>query len=75
MTTLERIVHGTTADGHEIVRYDRAGKWYVEKADGTRTQISVKRAAELATRPGAQVFEGRYGGRLFRVAVRRRRQT
>lgn len=72
MTSLERIVHGTTAEGHEIVRYDRAGKWFVEKADGSRRRVSVKRAAELATAPGAQAFEGRYGGRLFRVAVRRR---
>lgn len=59
----DRTVHGLTALGNEIVRYDRAGKWYVESINGKRWQVTVKEAA-LAARNGT-AFLGRTGGTLF----------
>lgn len=44
----DRKVHAKTADGIEIVRYDRSGKWYFERQDGTRRPVSVGEAAAVA---------------------------
>jgi hypothetical protein len=60
----DRTVHGMTVEGYEIVRYDRAGKWYVE-GNGYRTHVSVSKAATLATEPGGRVFLGLGGGGRF----------
>lgn len=49
MLSHDRTVHGKTADGGTIVRYDRASKWYVEYGDGrTRRHVSIDEAAKLA---------------------------
>lgn len=69
----DRVVHGVTADGGEIVRYDRAGKWYVEwDSHRPRRAVSVASAAALATMPGAKAYPGRDGGARFSKIVRDR---
>lgn len=66
----DRTVHALMLDRSEIVRYDRAGKWYHEHIDkwmGTtgRKNITVREAAELAVGERAYVFTGRPGGGTF----------
>lgn len=63
----DRTVHGWSADGGEIVRYDRAGKWFLEYRDRPRTRLDVRRAARFA-REG-RAFLGRPGGGRFDKAV------
>jgi hypothetical protein len=60
----DRTVHAITADGHRIVRYDRAGKWYVEEEFGAR-RISLAEAVDMAARRGSAVFLGKPGGSAF----------
>lgn len=68
---MDRTVHAIAADGGEVVRYDRAGKWYLEYGDSARRrELSLNAAASLARRPGAQMFTGRPGGRSFDAKVR-----
>ena len=70
----DRTVHGLTADGGEIVRYDRAGKWYVEWPDASLKPcrpISVREAVDLAGEDGAGAFIGRPGGGRFDSLYRR----
>lgn len=74
----DRTVHCTIVphDGAriEIVRYDRAGKWWYE-SDGKRRQIKLAEAVKFAadTRSAVIWHEGRYGGTRFDDAVRRLR--
>lgn len=58
----------------EIVRYDRAGKWYREDG-GNRTRITVAEAVSVAAqdRPAVLWHEGRPGGRAFDAKVRKAR--
>lgn len=75
----DRRVHAQTADGIEIVRYDRSGKWYFERKDGTRRQVSVDMAATAAAevvkyepiQPPAGVYLERPGGRRFDAIFRK----
>ena len=73
----DRTIHAADARGGiEVVRYDRAGKWFIEIKEGygrpglpaERVPCTVKEAAE-ATRSilarGGSVFLGRHGGRSF----------
>jgi hypothetical protein len=56
----------------EIVRYDRAGKWYIEPFSGRRRRVGVRSAAtEAATASGMRVHFGLRGGAAFDRAVRR----
>lgn len=72
MAREERIVHGLTADGGEIARYETAGKWYVEYGDGRpRRNVTIKQAAALACAPGAAAMTGQPGGRVFDAKVRK----
>lgn len=67
----DRIVHGWTADGGEIARYDRAGKWYIEypsNTDRKRRQVTLDEAAKAAI--AGKVVLGRYGGTRFDALVR-----
>jgi hypothetical protein len=68
-TKPDRTVHARSADKQqEIVRYDRAGKWWVENADGTRRPVGIREAAELARTYAVSrgtVFTGRSGGSMF----------
>lgn len=67
--TADRKVHGVSPDGAEIVRYDRAGKWYLEHPiSGERRKVTVAEAAALAVQGHA--FLGIVGGQLFDFRVR-----
>jgi hypothetical protein len=45
----DRAVFATSPDDSvQIVRYDRAGKWYSERADGLRQLLTVREAARAA---------------------------
>ncbi|KQO98751.1 hypothetical protein [Leifsonia sp. Leaf264] len=60
-------------NGVEVVRYDRASKWYAENSDGTRKLIPIAQAVEMAveaaTTDGSHVAFDRLGG-LFGKKVR-----
>lgn len=74
MSTIDRAVHATSKDGDEIVRYDKAGKWWLERADGTRASLKIGEAVEQAisfARAGGKIHTRRPGGKSFDVKVRR----
>ena len=60
----DRRVHAVLRTGEEIVRYDRAGKWYVEY-HRVRKPLTVHEAAARACERGAQRFLGLPGGARF----------
>lgn len=68
--TPDRIVHGLY-DGGEIVRYDRAGKWYLEGPLKRRLHLVVAEAAALAA--SGTWYSDRSGGQAFDAKVRRLR--
>ncbi len=54
----------------EIVRYERAGKWFYESGR-ERRMISLREAVGFAeNRPGVIWHEGRPGGAMFDARVR-----
>lgn len=64
-----RTVHACYSD-MEIVRYDRAGKWYLEPRNSTlsRQQVTIKEAVDQAiwaAKHGGQIFFGLHGGSTF----------
>lgn len=67
----DRTVHATLGDGWEVVRYDRAGKWYVEHPPPGRERraVSVSEAARMTTdamlRGEARINRGLPGGGTF----------
>lgn len=67
----DRTVHAQTPNGAEVVRYDRAGKWYFEHPPVTgtkRTALTLAQAVSLAVEgyeAGGTVFPGRPGGSRF----------
>lgn len=65
----DRTVHARLRDGTEIVRYDRAGKWFVESPDGSRERVTVREAARRASVSGATIYVGRAGGGRFDSAL------
>jgi len=65
----DRIVHAYTAEGHPIVRYERASKWYIEPEGGKRRQVTLRDAAEAAV--AGRILSG---GQMFRAVVRRVRE-
>jgi hypothetical protein len=71
----DRTVHAR--DGElEIVRYDRAGKWFVEykPARGRSAyQTNLAGAVGLACSPTAKVFYGKRGGKLFDKRVKQQK--
>lgn len=59
-----RTVHGVSANGADIVRYDRAGKWYLEPRNAFHSRLTVAEAAGHAALgvhrpglPGGQAFD------------------
>lgn len=70
------IVPATGGPRIEIVRYDRAGKWWYESGD-QRKPLTVTEAVEYAssTRPSVIWHEGMPGGRRFDSLVRKARST
>lgn len=69
MSKSDRCVHARLVNGSEIVRYDRAGKWYVE-GDVDRRKTTVTGAARLAAQEGAVVLYSLPGGSRFEAKVR-----
>lgn len=75
----DRTVHAETPAA-EVVRYERAGVWYIEdKAQGVyrgadwRTRMPLKHIVEWITEQpqrGVKYYFGRPGGRLFDKYVR-----
>lgn len=76
-TNTDRTVHCTivTDPRSEIVRYDRAGKWFVE-AGPYRRSITLTEAVAFAAqdRPAVIWHEGRPGGGAFDAKVRKARE-
>lgn len=66
----DRRVHATLPDGREVVRYDRAGKWYVE-GPGKRKLITFGEAVDLALTVDSVIHAGRVGGSRFDAVVGR----
>lgn len=65
----DRRVHATY-QGMDIVRYDRAGKWYLEPVDRSlpRQKVTVKEAAAQALwghEHGGSIYLGLQGGTTF----------
>jgi hypothetical protein len=69
----DRRVHASHWEGEEIVRHDRAGKWYIELVPPSRhaplrkavkIDEAVSRAIELVEQ-GGEVHLGLYGGGMF----------
>jgi len=69
----DRRIHASLPDGSEVVRYDRAGKWFHE-GPGLRSRLTLGQAAILASSPGAIVRSGVPGGGLFDLRVRKARE-
>ena len=70
----DRTVHGRTmnyTDPWDIVRYDRAGKWYLEHEDGRRVHVGVRHAARVAAT--GTFHPGLPGGKVFDSLVRAKR--
>jgi hypothetical protein len=67
----DRRVHASGVAA-EVVRYDRAGKWYIEaKATDTRRHIGVREAAEWASVAATEIYFGLPGGSAFDRHVKR----
>lgn len=69
----DRTVHAVCEDGREIVRYERAGKWYIEPKEGPRRPVTCAEAASVAAeawRGDGAVWLGRPGGGAFDRIVR-----
>jgi hypothetical protein len=73
----DRTVHAVRHDGVEIVRYDKAGKWWAEpKSDHPRFPIpTVRDAAELAFENLQSWHVGRPGGRVFDALISDMQET
>jgi hypothetical protein len=75
--TGDRTVHVTinlAGDQIEIVRYDRAGKWWLERATGYRRRLSLADAVAYAKESSNVIWhEGAPGGRMFDAWVRQMR--
>jgi hypothetical protein len=68
----DRTVHAVTRDGWEVVRYDRASKWFVEHPVRLRrVRVSLATAVVHATGPGATTYFDRPGGKTFATAAPR----
>lgn len=78
---LDRVVHGhflTPEDVRtEVVRYDRAGKYYLEGEDKRRKPVTLQGAVDALLSPEAgddakaEYYLGKFGGQKFDACVRR----
>lgn len=72
----DRIVHATSDDGLELVRYDKAGKWYIEPLDKSlpRQKVTIYEAVTVAIHwekhYGSVVYD-QPGGNRFNQLIRR----
>ena len=68
----DRTVHAWSENGQELVRYDRAGKWYLEKDGEPRRLLTLMHAVAYATRmPDWHINFGEPGGKRFDAACRK----
>lgn len=67
----DRTVHGVTGNGWEIVRYERAGKWYAEHPNDAPRWLTVTDAACNLAEEDAAWFEGKPGGQKLDAKVRK----
>ena len=76
VSTADRQVHAR-GNGCEIVRYARAGKWYMERVDGSpnRYQMVLASAVGMALGHGMEIIFGVPGGQQFDSQVRKRRKA
>ena len=70
----DRTVHAAWSE-EDLVRYDRAGKWYVEpRYEGKRRQVTLADAVKYALlvegNPSGRVFLDRPGGGTFDARYR-----
>ena len=70
--TLERVVHAVNTDGSaEIVRYDRAGKWFAEFRRPLAPTVEFASVADAARTAvdweerGGTIYPRQYGGTVF----------
>lgn len=69
----DRTVHAIHPSGEQIVRYDRAGKWYIELVPPSvdaprRKHVGVREAARRARElreQGGEILVGLHGGQMF----------
>ncbi len=59
---MDRQVHAE-GQGYQVVRYDRAGKWWVEGVDGSRRQVRL----DQAVREAVHITQGGRRGLYLRV--------
>lgn len=75
--TADRTTHATSADCTvAVVRYNKQGKWRLERADGTKVDLGLATAvieAILLERDGGRIITGRAGGTRFDAEVSKRR--
>jgi hypothetical protein len=70
----DRRVHAILPEDGELVRYDRAGKWWVEypaHAFKPRRRVSLSGAVRVALEPGARIRWNVPGGRAFYALAKR----
>lgn len=68
----DRTVHASNS-ANEIVRYDRAGKWYLEpKVDLPRAHITLAQAVTFALDPSMSIHWGKPGGGAFEAKCKQR---
>jgi hypothetical protein len=66
----DRKVHARLSDGTEVARYDRAGKWYLERGV-SRQKVTIDQAISAVNNdPDADHFSGIEGGSTFDRGVR-----
>jgi hypothetical protein len=73
-TDSDRTVHAVTYRGVEIVRYNRAGKWYLEwpaTAMVPCRHVGVDEAARTAVEHSGDIRLGLSGGKAFDARVRK----
>ena len=68
----DRRVHASSDRGVEVVRYERAGKWYLEMPGVPRRRIKLDEAVQQATLPWVTWREGVPGGSTFDARVKKR---
>lgn len=67
----DRRVHASHEGGWEVVRYDRAGKYYLEHPRERRQLLTLLQAVTQAGRPGWTVHLDLPGGQRFDHAYRK----
>lgn len=66
----DRTIHAVIDGVYELVRYDRAGKWYVEGATKRRA-LTLAEAVALAASPDSVIIWDQPGGQVFCSRLRK----